>query len=546
MIASIIIPAYNHAHVLAEAIDSALAQTVPCEVIVVDDGSTDDTAEILARYGSRILSLRQEHSGPSAARNAGLDHAGGDFVMFLDADDVLAPFKVERQDAAFTDDIGWVLCDVQIEDAATGKTETAAQRYDYAGKSLGGWIQPLLTAGNFIPIMAPLVRRSVLSHIRFDDTKIPEDWHFWHAVAGAARVRYLPQVLATYRKSWTGRSRVPMKARRVSRNIEQPLRLNLGCGTPDTRSWHPMPGLVNLDKSLGWRFEDGLGEFVTGSVAGITVSHALMYVPLDCWPYVFGEFARVLAPGGVLRITEDDAISEASARRGGWKGSQPAVTLTDADLVRAHMEQAGLEVHDVTAATSRYANRSLCQAQHGAAPEVFFLEGVRMTSVLFAPHNDDETLFAAFTILRYRPRIVICFPSSGDYGDPAMREAETRDAMEILGGDPVEQWVGGDLRAQMSELDRRLNPQVVFAPSRRCSHPDHIAVAEAAVSVFVKRVRAYQTYDDSGKVTAGPLAAFEPEWVGAKLRALARYESQIKHPRAHQFFLWDLLEYASD
>jgi glycosyltransferase involved in cell wall biosynthesis len=544
-LASVIIPTYNHGSVVSEAIRSALDQTVPVEVIVVDDGSTDDTERVLDSYGSRILAIRQEHSGPSAARNLGLDHAGGEFVMLLDADDVIAADKVSKQIAAFDAATGWVLCDVRIEDALKGVT-TASQRYGYAEKDLGGWIQPLLAEGNFIPIMSPLVRRTVLSGIRFDDARIPEDWHFWHAVAGAARVRYVPEVLATYRKSKTGRSRIPVKARRISRNIEQPLRLNLGCGTPDTRSWHPMPGLVNLDKSLGWRFEDGLGEFVTGSVAGITVSHALMYVPLDCWPYVFGEFARVLAPGGVLRITEDDAISASSSRRGGWKGSQPAVTLTDAAMVRAHMERAGLEVHDVTADTSHHTNRSLCQAQHGAPPEVFFIEGVRMTSVLFAPHNDDETLFAAFTILRYRPRIVICFPSSGDYGNTATREAETREAMTILGGEPVEQWHGGNLREQMAELDQRIKPGTVFAPSRRCSHPDHIAVAEAAVSVFGSRVAAYQTYDDSGKVTAGRCVEFEPEWVGAKLRALTRYESQIRHPRAHQFFMWDLLEYASN
>lgn len=544
MIASIVIPTHQHAQSLPIAIDSALAQTVPCEVIVVDDGSTDDTAAVLAGYGSRILALRQEHAGPSVARNLGLDHASGTFFMLLDADDVIEPTKIEEQLAAFTADVGFVLCDVRIEDAGRKETTTASVRYDYAGKALGGWIQPLLTVGNFIPIMSPLVRRSALAGIRFDDTKIPEDWHFWHALAGVARARYLPRVLATYRKSRTGRSRVPVASRKVSRNIVQPLRLNLGCGTPDTRSWHPMPGMVNLDKSLGWRFEDGLGEFVAGSVAGITVSHSLMYVALDRWPYVFGEFARVLSPGGVLRITEDDAISPASSRVGGWRGSDPAVTLTDAALVRRHMERAGLTIFDVTAETTRFADRSLCQAQHGAPPEVFFIEGVRMSSVLFSPHNDDEALFCAFTILRHRPRVVVCYGSSGDYGDSETRAAETRDAMTILGGDPVEQWSGGDLVAQMRDLDQQLRPSFVFAPSRRCSHPDHIAVAEAAVFVFGDKVRAYQTYDEHGKVAAGRCVEFEPEWVGAKLRALARYESQIAHSRAHQFFTWDLLEYA--
>lgn len=545
MLASIVIPCYEHAAKLRDAIDSALAQSIPCEVIVVDDGSTDSTPAVLAEYGSRILAFRQEHAGPSAARNLGLDHASGDFVMFLDADDTIAPGKVERQAAELLDDpdYGWCVCDVSIEDSARGSTELASKRYGYAGRHLDGWIQPVLVERNIFPIMAPLVRRSVLNGIRFDDSKIPEDWHFWHAVAGVARLRYLPLVLATYRKSRTGRSRLPEQARSVFRNIVQPLRLNLGCGTPGTRSWHPMAGMVNLDKSLGWTFEEGLGEFVAGSVAAISISHSLMYVPLERWPYVFGEFARVLRPGGVIRITEDDTTHPESSRLGGWKGSQPAVTLTDAAMVRAHLERAGLVAFDVTAATTHYGDGSLQQAQHGDAPHCFWIEGIRQSAVLFSPHSDDEALFASFTILRHRPRIIICYPSVGDYGDTETRLAETREAMTILGGDPVEQWNGGDLVAQMREFDKRTRPTQVFAPSPRASHQDHVAVAKAAATVFGPRVARYHTYDAGGKVRDGKQVEYEPEWIQAKLRALARYESQIKHHRACTFFLDDLREY---
>jgi len=79
--ASLIIPTFNHARFVGAAIDSALAQTVSAfEIIVVDDGSTDETPAVLARYAARVRVLRQENRGLSAARNAGLAAAHGKFV----------------------------------------------------------------------------------------------------------------------------------------------------------------------------------------------------------------------------------------------------------------------------------------------------------------------------------------------------------------------------------------------------------------------------------------------------------------------------------
>ena len=542
-VASIIIPTYNHAQWLPQAIDCALAQTLPCEVIVVDDGSTDETQTVLQRYGDRIRSIAVPHNGPSQARNQGLELARGEFVMFLDADDLIEPSKVAIQVAAFSDEIGWVLCDVRIEDEAKSRTTTASAQYGYRQRELGGWIHAQLAGGNFIPIMAPLVRRSVLEGIRFDDALVPEDWHFWSAVASTARVRYVPQVLATYRHRRSGRSRLPKKSRIVRANITEPLRLNLGCGTPNTRSCHPIDGMVNLDKSIGWRFEDGLGDFLDGSVAGITVSHSLMYVPEADWPAAFAEFARVLRPGGVIRITEDSACNPISGRFGGWKGSQPAVTFTSPELVVAHLQRAGLAASVVGPAETSFHDSSLCQAQHGAPPDVFFVEGQRVSSVLFAPHNDDEALFAAFTILRHRPHVVVCHGSTGDYGESAVREAESRDAMSVLGAAGVDQWAGGDLIDQMAALDLRVKPTRVFAPDLDASHPEHRAVAVAARAVFGHRVTTYHTYIDGEKVRSATTVPFEPAWIEHKLRALARYKTQLMHPRAHVFFLNDLREY---
>ena len=87
---SIIIPTYNYGRFLLKALESCFEQTYKSlEIIVIDDGSTDSTGEILEGYGNRILSIRQENLGVSAARNRGLEIAGGEFITFLDADDYM-------------------------------------------------------------------------------------------------------------------------------------------------------------------------------------------------------------------------------------------------------------------------------------------------------------------------------------------------------------------------------------------------------------------------------------------------------------------------
>lgn len=91
---SIIIPTFNRERFLGAAIDSALAQGDGVEVIVVDDGSTDGSAALLSSYGERIRVLRQANQGPSAARNLGAAQACGDYLFFLDSDDLIEPGAV--------------------------------------------------------------------------------------------------------------------------------------------------------------------------------------------------------------------------------------------------------------------------------------------------------------------------------------------------------------------------------------------------------------------------------------------------------------------
>jgi len=201
---SLIIATFNHARFLDAAIDSALAQTLGAvDVIVVDDGSTDDTPAVLARYAGRVRVLRQPNRGLAAARNAGLAAARGTYVAFLDADDVMAPTKLAAQLEVLerSPTIGWTYCDVLIETVAMRTTVTASERFGYGARALDGWLFPELIHGNFIPAIAPMIRRTALDAVGGFDERLTalEDWDMWLRLSLLAEARYTPAVLVTYR-----------------------------------------------------------------------------------------------------------------------------------------------------------------------------------------------------------------------------------------------------------------------------------------------------------------------------------------------------------
>ena len=105
---SVVIPTYNRQRLVQDTIDSVLRQTFgDLELIVIDDGSTDDTRRVLQdRYGTRIRYVYQENQGESAARNHGIALAGGEYVAFVDSDDLWHPQKLERQVEVFEADPG--------------------------------------------------------------------------------------------------------------------------------------------------------------------------------------------------------------------------------------------------------------------------------------------------------------------------------------------------------------------------------------------------------------------------------------------------------
>ena len=150
---SVIIPCYNSAQFVRDALDSALAQTYdPVEIIVVNDGSTDDLENALAPYrqNARIKMVSQENRGLSAARNRGIQESRGAYLKFLDADDWLAPNALAKQVAAFQNDeaLGLVYCDLIRTDAAGNVLDD----YSVANTRtlLNGDILPSLLVGGYL------------------------------------------------------------------------------------------------------------------------------------------------------------------------------------------------------------------------------------------------------------------------------------------------------------------------------------------------------------------------------------------------------------
>ena len=198
---SVIIPTYNYGRFIADAIHSLLAQTrLPDEIIVIDDGSTDDTAEVVEKFSDDVKYIRQENAGVSAARNRGVAKSSGDLIAFLDADDMLEPTALEKQVQKFRDPtIGLVHCGMREFDSATGATLRI--RTDGGDAAIAENL--LLWEGAVIagPGGAVLVSRKAFDDAGGFDTRINvgEDWDFCYRVARKFKVGFVPEPLVNYR-----------------------------------------------------------------------------------------------------------------------------------------------------------------------------------------------------------------------------------------------------------------------------------------------------------------------------------------------------------
>lgn len=176
-----------------------------------------------------------------------------------------------------------------------------------------------------------------------------------------------------------------------------------------------------------------------------------------------------------------------------------------------------------------------------------------MTGIFLAPHNDDETLFGAYTIMRYHPLVVVVFRSEMQeelFGiRAAVREAETHDAMAELHHLAWKQWPypddGKTSDAALAEaMDALIGARdgPIWAPAvTERGHRDHNQVGRVAAALFPE-VTHYMTYDYGGEKQRGKPVHPEPAWIAFKLRALACYRSQIVFG-PNRFFSMDLHEY---
>lgn len=226
---SVIIPAYNYGHYVGEAVESALNQNIPeLEVIVIDDGSTDNTKDVLEKYISQIKYMYQPNRGLPAARNAGICAASGDYIAFLDADDRWLSNKLQLQMEQFVKHpkVGLIYSDAYIlsDKGCEGRLLEKFTKYPV------GNVHNKLFQENFIPVCTAIVAKQCFEKVGlFDESlKSAEDYDLWLRLTRFFEVDCVPQPLVMYRKHSANMSAdeermLINKIRVLQKNIENTL-----------------------------------------------------------------------------------------------------------------------------------------------------------------------------------------------------------------------------------------------------------------------------------------------------------------------------------
>jgi len=175
---SVIIPTYNRGWVLKEAVDSVLEQDfTDFELIIVDDGSTDNTHHILNAYGEDIIVFRQDNKGVSAARNKGITSASGSYIAFLDSDDIWLPKKLSKQVDFFNSNPDAMICQTEEIWVRNGVRVNPKKRH----KKLSGMIFEHSLSLCMVSPSAVMIERNLFDEVGGFDESLPacEDYDLW-------------------------------------------------------------------------------------------------------------------------------------------------------------------------------------------------------------------------------------------------------------------------------------------------------------------------------------------------------------------------------
>jgi glycosyltransferase involved in cell wall biosynthesis len=246
---SVVIPAYNYGRFVGEAIDSVLAQDYPreaIELIVVDDGSTDDTPDVVRRYGDDVRHVRKENGGVISAVNRGLEEARGELIAMLDADDAWLPHMLSRQVELIDSkpDVGLVYADAEVIDEE-GRIVVPSYFNRFRVRPRRGRVLGALMRSNWIGTGSMLFRASLREAYQPMPPEAPwQDWWIAARVASVAELDYRDEVVYRYRLHEENQVLLASGERQV-RFLEKSVRF---------RRWlleHADPGSVPVSDLLG-------------------------------------------------------------------------------------------------------------------------------------------------------------------------------------------------------------------------------------------------------------------------------------------------------
>jgi glycosyltransferase involved in cell wall biosynthesis/GT2 family glycosyltransferase/SAM-dependent methyltransferase len=233
---SVVITNYNYGRYLPEAIESVLSQSYPrVEVVVVDDGSTDESSRVLESYVGRIRAIRQDNRGVSAARNRGIAETRGELVAFLDADDAWLRDKLLLQVERFRSaGVGMVCCEMRYVDGSGGRLGSTSS--DLGRDQLR---RLALLRGTGVPGAGStaVVRRSLLERVGAFDERLSTsaDWDFCRRVACSSEIGIVPEPLVLYRQHSVAMHRnVPLLERDMLLAFQSMFE------DPDAKAIHPL------------------------------------------------------------------------------------------------------------------------------------------------------------------------------------------------------------------------------------------------------------------------------------------------------------------